>query len=340
MSAYDELMQKQAAFMQTPGYMEKQAGVKGKTLKEGVETLGKYTGVNPMKALDDLAATLKGAVSGKGAGAARAAAKGVDDIAGTALKGADDVVGAAADDVAAAAAKKVVPTTPTPAVPAAPATPAVPPPVPPPVPPAEAAVAEAAENIAKKPGFWGGLKNRTSELWGKAKNKSSETWNRALNGTREYAMAHPLRAAGIAAAGSAGAGALGGAGLAAMMDEDPNQALMKAYMQQRMNPYAMMMQRPMMNPYGMPRMNPMMNPMMGPMSGINPVLMGGAMAAAGGSPLLGLLSQLQNRAMSYARPGARGFQSGASATQSDLRDKLLSLARFTPFGMSTGWWLR
>lgn len=339
MSAYDELMQKQAAFMQTPGYMEKQAGAKGELLEKGVGTLvRKYTGANPMKALDELASTLKGAVSGKGAGAARAAAKGVDDIAGTALKGADDVVGAAADDVAAAAAKKVVPTTPTPAAPAAPA---VPPPVPPPVPPAEAAVAEAAENIAKKPGFWGGLKNRTSELWGKAKNKSSETWNRALNGTREYAMAHPLRAAGIAAAGSAGAGALGGAGLAAMMDEDPNQALMKAYLHQRMNPYAMMMQRPMMNPYGMPRMNPMMNPMMGPMSGINPVLMGGAMAAAGGSPLLGLLSQLQNRAMSYARPGARGFQNGA--TQSGLMDKVLSAMKYTtPLGMMTGglWGMR
>lgn len=333
MSAYDELMQKQAAFMQTPGYMEKQAGAKGKALKEGVEALGKYTGVNPMKALDSLAATFKGAVSGKGAGAARAAAKGVDDIAGSALKGADDVVGAAAkdvaDDVAAAAAKKVAPTVPTPATP----------PVPPPVPPAEAAVAEVAENIANKPGFWGGLRNRTSELWGKAKNKSSEAWNRAANGTRAYAMAHPLRAAGIAAAGSAGAGALGGAGLAAMMDENPNQALMRAYLQQRMNPYTMMlMRRPMMNPMMNPMLMQRMNPMMGQMAGINPALLSGA-AAASGSPLLSLLGQLQNRAMSYAPSGSRGFHNGGFSTQSSLMDKLMGLTKFTPAGaIANGWW--
>lgn len=355
MSAYDELMQKQAAFMQTPGYMEKQADAKqklvGTGLREGAEWLGKYTGGNPMRAIDDLASSLKGAVSGKGAGAARAAAKSVDDIAGSALSGADDVVGAVAkdavDDVAAAAAKKVVPTTPTPA------TPAVPPAVPPPIPPAEAAEAAAAEvakDIAAKPGFWGGMKNRTSELWGKtkdktselwgkAKNKGSEAWNRAVNGTREYAMAHPLRAAGIAAAGSAGAGALGGAGIAAMMDEDPNQALMRAYMQQRMNPYLMMMRRPMMNPMMNPMLMQRMNPMMGQMAGINPALLSGA-AAASGSPLLSLLGQLQNRAMSYAPSGSRGFHNGGSSPQSDLRDKLVSLAKFTPMGMSTGWWLR
>lgn len=338
MSAYDELMQKQAAFMQTPGYMEKQAAAA--VGKEGLKQLArKYTGGNPMRAIDDLASSFKGAVSGKGAGAARAAAKSVDDIAGSALSGADDVVGAVAkdavDDVAAAAAKKVVPTVPTPAAPA----------VPPTVPPAEAAVAEVAENIANKPGFWGGIKNRTSELWGKTKGKTSELWgkakgkssealNRAVNSTRGYAMAHPLRAAGIAAAGSAGAGALGGAGLAAMMDENPNQALMRAYMQPRMNPYLMMLQRSMMNPMLVQRMNLMTNPM----AGANPALMGAA--AAGGSPLLSLLGQLQSRTMPYAPPGVRGFQSGASATQSDLRDKLLSLARFTPSGMSTGWWLR
>ena len=331
MSAYDELMQKQAAFMQTPGYMEKQAAAA--VGKDGLKQLArKYTGGNPMRAIDDLASSLKGAVGGKGAGAARAAAKSVDDIAGSALSGADDVVGAVAkdavDDVAAAAAKKVVPT------------------APPPVPPAEVAAAEVAENISNKPGFWGGIKNRTSELWGKTKGKTSELWgkakgkssealNRAVNSTRGYAMAHPLRAAGIAAAGSAGAGALGGAGLASMMDENPNQALMRAYMQQRMNPYTMMMlQRSMMNPMLVQRMNLMTNPM----AGANPALMGAA--AAGGSPLLSLLGQLQNRTMPYAPPGARGFQSGASATQSDLRDKLLSLARFTPSGMSTGWWLR
>lgn len=40
MSAYDELMQKQAAFMQTPGYMEKQAfGILGRLGRKAVNAI-------------------------------------------------------------------------------------------------------------------------------------------------------------------------------------------------------------------------------------------------------------------------------------------------------------